>query len=104
MAEQLILLGPYKDFESIKHLDENGVEFWNARDLMGFLGYLRWENFEVTIKKAKKACLQNGQIADDHFRDLTKMVKIYRSYYFADVSKMVVDNYFNQTVKMAGNS
>ncbi len=76
MSENLTLFGPHKDFENIKHLDENGVEFWVARELMPILGYLRWENFEVTVKRAQKACLQSGQIVNDHFRDLTKMVKI----------------------------
>ena len=28
-----------KDFESIKHIDDNGVEFWYARELMTMLEY-----------------------------------------------------------------
>jgi len=76
MQQNLTLFGPHKDFETIKHLDEDGVEFWNARELMEILGYLRWESFEMVIKKGQKACLESGQIVGDHFRDLTKMVKI----------------------------
>ena len=39
-----------KDFESIKHIDENGVEFWYARELMPTLEYSKWENFIKVIK------------------------------------------------------
>ena len=36
-------------FEEIKHIDENGVEFWYARELMIILEYSKWENFEKVI-------------------------------------------------------
>ncbi len=45
-----------KDFESIKHIDENGVEFWYARELMQVLGYSSWDKFKNIIKKAMIAC------------------------------------------------
>ena len=35
-----------KVFEDIKHIDENGVEFWYARELMPILKYANWQNFE----------------------------------------------------------
>ena len=38
-------------FERIKHIDENGVEFWYARELMPILEYNKWENFEKVINK-----------------------------------------------------
>ena len=34
-----------KSFEDIKHIDEKGVEFWYARELMTILEYNKWENF-----------------------------------------------------------
>ena len=43
-------------FESIKHIDENGVEFWFGRELAPYLGYAQWRNFESVIEKAKDAC------------------------------------------------
>ena len=43
-----------KDFESIKHIDENGVEFWYARELMTMLEYSKWGNFKNVINKAKE--------------------------------------------------
>ena len=35
-----------KSFEEIKHIDENSVEFWYARELMPILQYSNWQNFE----------------------------------------------------------
>ena len=34
-----------KSFEDIKHIDEYGVEFWYARELMPILQYAKWQNF-----------------------------------------------------------
>ena len=65
-----------KSFEDIKHIDENGVEFWYARELMKVLEYNKWENFEKVIKKAKTACENTGMSVTDHFPDVRKMVQI----------------------------
>ena len=65
-----------KNFESIKHIDENGVEVWYARELMPILQYSNWQNFEKIIDKAKISC-QNSDISVlDHFTDVNKMVQI----------------------------
>ena len=41
-------------FESIKHIDENGAEFWYARELQVALEYTEWRNFEKSIKRGNK--------------------------------------------------
>ena len=41
-----------KLFEDIKHIDEEGNEYWLARELMLLLGYSKWENFDNVIQKA----------------------------------------------------
>ena len=64
-----------KDFESIKHLDENGVEFWYARELMIMLEYSKWGNFVKVIDKAKESCKNSNINILDHFADVGKMVK-----------------------------
>ena len=65
-----------KSFENIKHIDENGVEFWYARELMKVLSYKDWRYFNAVIEKAKIAC-QNSEINDiDHFVVNNKMVEI----------------------------
>jgi len=55
--------------------DEN-VEFWFARDLMEPLGYARWENFLTAIKRAIESCETTGYDPDNHFRGVTKMVRL----------------------------
>ena len=62
-------------FEDIKHIDENGVEFWYARELMKILEYNKWENFEKVINKAKDACKNSGISVFEHFPDVRKLSK-----------------------------
>lgn len=76
MKDELIITSPSKKFEEIKKIDENGVEYWEARELMPLLGYLRWENFELVIDKAKTSCEKSTQQIHDHFLDITKKVKL----------------------------
>ena len=65
-----------QSFEDIKHIDENGIEYWYARELMKVLSYKDWRYFDAVIEKAKIAC-QNSEIADiDHFVVDNKMVEI----------------------------
>ncbi len=45
-----------KTFEDIKHIDENGIEFWYARELQSVLNYIEWRKFENVINKAKESC------------------------------------------------
>lgn len=52
------------------------VEVWFARDLQELLGYARWENFTVAIRRAVDACKAQGINVDDHFREVTKMITI----------------------------
>ncbi len=65
-----------KTFEEIKHIDEDGVEFWYARELMPVLQYSNWQNFEKTIKKAMLACENSNITITDHFIEVSKMVQI----------------------------
>lgn len=65
-----------KTFESIKHTDEYGNEYWCARELQVILGYKEWRKFEGVIIKAKEACKNSENIIEDHFVDTDKMVKI----------------------------
>lgn len=70
------IIGPYKLFEDIKHIDENGVEFWTGRELMKLLEYSSWEKFEEVIGRAARAAINSGQAVDNHFHQLVKMVQI----------------------------
>ena len=63
-----------KTFEDIKHIDENGNEFWYARELMAVLQYTKWQNFEKIIDKAKEACKNSGANVLHDFTDVSKIV------------------------------
>ena len=65
-----------KIFDDIKHTDENGGEFWYARELQPVLQYAKWENFHKVIKTAMIACKISQQTVDDHFPEVRKMVEI----------------------------
>ena len=60
-------------FESIKHIDEYGQEFWYARELQNILEYKEWRNFVRVIEKAKDACKRSGNVETSHFVDVNKM-------------------------------
>ena len=63
-------------FENIKHVDENGVEYWYARELMPILQYSNWQNFEKIIEKAKKSCQNSDISVFEHFTDVSKTIKM----------------------------
>lgn len=62
-------------FENIKHVDEDGNEFWYARELQKILEYSEWRNFSNVIDKAKEACKKAGNVEISHFVDINKMVE-----------------------------
>lgn len=63
-------------FETIKHINEYGQEYWLARELAKILGYSDYRNFLSVIEKAKEACRNSNQKIPDHFGDITEMVQI----------------------------
>ena len=63
-------------FESIKHVDENGVEFWYARELQKVLQYREWRNFKKSIEKAIISCKASNYKILDHFVRGNKMIII----------------------------
>ena len=65
-----------KLFENIKHIDEEGNEYWYARELMPLLEYSKWERFSNTIENAKVACENSGYNVNYHFPGVGKMVQI----------------------------
>ena len=68
----------YKDiiFESIKHIDESGNEYWLARELQIVLDYKKWQKFINVIESAKISCKQSNFIIDEHFTQVGKTSKM----------------------------
>lgn len=62
-------------FDDIRH-EENGTEFWYARELMKLLEYTEWRNFEKIIRKAIVSCENNSVMAANHFVDVKTPVKL----------------------------
>ena len=63
-------------FESIKHVDDDGNEYWYARELQKILEYKRWDKFYNVIESAQVACSISNNNVLDHFSHLVKMVDI----------------------------
>ena len=70
------LTSPHKNFEDIKKNNEQGVEYWEARELMPLLGYDKWSNFKAVVIKAIRSCKNSSQLIQHHFTDVGKMIKI----------------------------
>ncbi len=63
-------------FESIRRVNEEGFEYWSARDLAKILGYTEYGKFTNAIQKAEAACENSGQKITDHFAHVSEMVSI----------------------------
>ena len=63
-------------FESIKHINKYGSEYWMARELMKALDYKKWQKFINVIENAKTACEQSNLIINDHFTQVGKMIEL----------------------------
>ena len=77
-------------FDGIRHIDENGNEYWEARELQEVLSYKEWRKFEGVIEKAKIACdSSKGSIYDD-FVEVDKIVKA------GATSKRIIDYHLSR--------
>ena len=63
-------------FEQIKRIDENGNEYWSARDFSKTLEYSEYRHFLPAVNRAKEACENSKQRVADHFEDILEMVAL----------------------------
>lgn len=63
-------------FESIRRTNPAGNEYWSSRDFARVLGYADYRNFQSVIESARTACFNSGQRVDDHFVEVTDMIKV----------------------------
>ena len=62
-------------FDSIRHFDNDGNEYWFARELMVLLGYTQWRRFEGAIERAT-VCLKNiGAVKGANVSNLPGLAK-----------------------------
>ena len=76
MAKKEIVTYSQQTFENIKHTDENGTEFWYARELQKALEYTEYGKFLLVIEKAIEACRKTGFDEGNHFAHVSEMVRI----------------------------
>ena len=62
-----------KMFEDIKHIDEDGNEYWYARELQKVFEYKEWRKFDGVIDKAKNACRNSKVDVDEQFAHVDKL-------------------------------
>ena len=63
-----------KTFENIKHIDEYGNEYWEARELQKVLEYKEWRNFRKVLDKAMITCIQSKINVLEHFVEFNKTI------------------------------
>jgi DNA-damage-inducible protein D len=64
-----------KRFEEYAY-EQDGIEYWLARELQELLGYADWRNFQNAINKAKESCETTGEAVSDHFVDVNKTIQM----------------------------
>lgn len=89
-------------FESIKHINEDGQEYWLARELQPVLEYVQWRNFAEAIERAKLACKNSGFDIEDHFADVSKTINMPKGAH-KDVPDCMLSRYACYLIVMNGD-
>lgn len=90
-------------FESIKHVNEYGQEYWLARELQNVLVYKEWRNFEKIIDKAKEACRGSGNAVSEHFVEVNKTIAMPKGA-FKEVIDYQLSRYACYLIAMNGDT
>ena len=89
-------------FESIKHINEYGEEYWLARELQPVLEYVQWRNFAEAIERAKLACKNSGFSIEDHFADVSKTIEMPKGAH-KDIPDYMLSRYACYLIVMNGD-
>ena len=73
--EKATIIKLNKTFEESAY-EQDGIEYWLARELQLLLGYADWRNFLNAVDKAKESCKTTGEAVSDHFVDINKMIEL----------------------------
>lgn len=90
-------------FESIKHINEYGEEYWLARELQPVLEYVQWRNFAKAVERAKLACKNSGFSIEDHFADVSKTIDMPKGAH-KDIPDYMLSRYACYLIVMNGDS
>jgi DNA-damage-inducible protein D len=71
--EKTTILHLNKRFEEYAY-QQDGIDYWLARELQELLGYSDWRNFLNAIGKAKESCKTTNEVVSDHFVDVNKTI------------------------------
>lgn len=91
-----------KSFEESAY-EEQGIEYWLARDLQKLLDYDEWRNFLNVIEKAKLACKNSGQNITDHFVDINKTIPMPKSA-IKEIDDLMLTRYACYLIAQNGDS
>ena len=89
-------------FESIKHINEYGEEYWLARELQSVLEYVQWRNFAEAVERAKLACKNSGFAVEDHFADVSKTIDMPKGAH-KDIPDYMLSRYACYLIVMNGD-
>lgn len=76
MTEKRIAEKHHATFESLRHVDADGNEYWLARQLAKVFDYSEYRHFLPVIDRAREACRNSDRVPEDHFEDILEMVEI----------------------------
>lgn len=62
-------------FDHMAHLNEQGEQYWSARELMAALEYTDWRNFKAAIKRAMQSCASDGYRVPDQFVEANELIE-----------------------------
>ena len=74
--EKQLIIKLNRTFEDAVY-EQDGIEYWLARELQFLLGYTEWRNFLNAIEKAKESCKTTGEAVSNHFADVMKTIEIW---------------------------
>lgn len=64
-----------KSFEEYAY-EQDGIEYWLARELQKLLDYTQWLIFLNVVDKVKESCKTTGEAVSDHFADVSKTIPL----------------------------
>ncbi len=68
-------MSKFSILEDIKRVNPYGCDYWLARELYPLLGYTEFTKFIRAVSRAKEACVNSGQIIEEHFHDIQITLK-----------------------------